>query len=183
MKRILQVYQNVDEIIDKELTEHGADIACKKGCDNCCKHIGFPILEPEAFAIAAHIKEQANNEINQTIRKQIDQYEPGQQECPFLVDTTCGVYAVRPLACRTHYIHGETCTPEDVTSDNRINDIHRYPESDMVEAHLPLMDCYGIKGREQQVIAFCSGVVEMASMPMNSINWRGILDHIEKQEA
>lgn len=71
-------------------------IACKKGCDQCCRCLSlFPV---EAFALS-----RAFSCLPEPVQKKIrQQAEADKNQCPLLVDHACMVYNARPVICRTH---------------------------------------------------------------------------------
>lgn len=52
------------------------------------------------------------NEANRSALK--DEYSKKQVNCPFLIDNSCSIYAVRPVTCRTYFAYGnpERCKKE-----------------------------------------------------------------------
>ncbi|WP_420042290.1 YkgJ family cysteine cluster protein [Bacillus cereus] len=42
------------------------------------------------------------------------EYSKNQVNCPFLIDNSCSIYAVRPVTCRTYFAYGnpERCKKE-----------------------------------------------------------------------
>lgn len=88
--------KKIDDHIDCLQKTYADEIACKKGCDNCCKHLTlFPV---EAICLAASYSD-LGTETRQQIMEQI-RNAPG--ECPLLVNHACVLYGVRPVICRTH---------------------------------------------------------------------------------
>ncbi|THB79511.1 MAG: YkgJ family cysteine cluster protein [Desulfobacteraceae bacterium] len=71
-------------------------MACKKGCDACCRYLSiFPV---EAFAMA-----RAFLNLDQDRRERINaRIKEAPEVCPLLVDHVCVLYHARPLICRTH---------------------------------------------------------------------------------
>ncbi|MDA8134134.1 MAG: YkgJ family cysteine cluster protein [Desulfobacteraceae bacterium] len=69
-------------------------IACKKGCDRCCRSLTlFPV---EAFSLSyAHgrLPEDIKAKIGLNLEK---------AGCPLLIDRECVLYPFRPIICRTH---------------------------------------------------------------------------------
>lgn len=73
-------------------------MACRKGCDACCRHIGlFPV---EAAAVRAAF-EDAPPAIRDRIRTQARKASPD-GPCPLLNAGACLLYGARPIICRTH---------------------------------------------------------------------------------
>jgi Fe-S-cluster containining protein len=91
-----QLIQRIDTHISGLHNRHPDAIACKKGCDACCRRLTlFPI---EAFCLAA-----AYEHLEDTVKQQIaQQINTRPQTCPLLIDHNCALYASRPVICRTH---------------------------------------------------------------------------------
>ena len=100
----------LDEIEERHITDF-EDIACKKGCSWCCyKQVGVSPLE--VFLIAEHLKNKRIKVSLEDIKSRLttlDQITNGltsearlaaQLPCAFLVEGSCSIYEVRPLACR-----------------------------------------------------------------------------------
>lgn len=81
--------------IEEDCREH---LACRQGCDSCCRHLS--LFWVEALALAWALK-QADPVQAETIRQQArDATSDG--PCPLLLGGGCLLYAARPLICRTH---------------------------------------------------------------------------------
>lgn len=94
--------------------------ACARGCASCC-HQRVEITAPEAFAIArwlnadavryarwgAKVEAAAQRHAGFSSKQQFAAQSP----CPFIEeDGACGIYAVRPIACRrAHSLDAEVC--------------------------------------------------------------------------
>ncbi len=81
--------------IEKEYVEN---IACRRGCDGCCRHISlFPV---EAVNLAQGLLRLPEKDAIQ-IREKARAASPD-GPCPLLEDGACRLYAFRPIICRTH---------------------------------------------------------------------------------
>lgn len=97
---VLQNYRLLLERVDTHIqtveTEFPDQIACKKGCDACCRFLSlFPV---EALSISkaySRLPENIKQQINHRLRHHKD-------ACPLLIDHACALYPVRPIICRTH---------------------------------------------------------------------------------
>jgi Fe-S-cluster containining protein len=100
----------LEEIEERHIPDF-EDIACKKGCSWCCyKQVGVSPLE--VFLIAEHLKNKGIKVSLEDIKSRLtalDQITNGlpsearlsaQLPCAFLVEDSCSIYEVRPLACR-----------------------------------------------------------------------------------
>ena len=95
-KNYTDLVARVDAHIERVAEGWGEHIACRKGCDSCCRPLTlFPV---EAFALARAF-DGLPERLKVRARHQA-QADPG--TCPLLVDSVCLVYGARPVICRTH---------------------------------------------------------------------------------
>ena len=99
---LLHNYQDllarIDVICREVEAEFGAHLACRAGCDGCCRHITlFPV---EAAALAAALNDLPQEEADR-IRARACNASP-EGSCPLLENGLCLLYAARPIICRTH---------------------------------------------------------------------------------
>jgi len=86
-----QLRTEIDALSDSLEKLHSQHLNCKKGCDLCCMAISvFPV---EFYAIKAEIDKLSITGLA------IPQNE---EDCRYLVDHHCAIYASRPVICRTH---------------------------------------------------------------------------------
>ena len=88
-----------------------AFVACKNGCAACC-HMNVTISAIEAKQIEATT---GRARIALSSSRTHDLAEFSGQPCPFLIDSLCSIYDVRPFACRKHVSFDTTsywCQPE-----------------------------------------------------------------------
>jgi Fe-S-cluster containining protein len=107
ISKISKIYALVDELG----TAAKDFVACKKGCAACC-HMNVTISAIEAKHIeTATGKARAALSESRTH----DLAEFSGKPCPFLKDSSCSIYDVRPFACRQHVSFDTTnywCQPE-----------------------------------------------------------------------
>ncbi len=89
------VLAKVDAKADEIFARREGDVACRKGCADCCAP-GPSVLPVEAFAIETTLEQRAAT-------GDVGLPSPGQERCAFLDgEGACSIYDVRPLLCRTH---------------------------------------------------------------------------------
>jgi len=182
--QLLESYRRTDRTVSDELASSKRKIACGKGCDSCCKNINVPINQVEMAGISWYVVEALAGQQRDRVIRTLGQHEPESGRCPFLVDTECGIYAVRPLACRTFYLHGEPCGPDENIFLTRENDFHRFPKRKMQKAALPMLAALGIEGKTRQMRSFDSDYLMNVSRSMLSIDWKTfILNNIALHDA
>lgn len=87
--------------------------ACRNGCGHCC-YQGVSVSRLEAERIQAATGRRFNPKAAQPKTGDVERLTG--VACPFLVEERCSIYAVRPLACRTHFNMSDTTEVCDTKS-------------------------------------------------------------------
>ena len=122
---LLDTWQRELEIIADSFLRHfkanlpkGASISCKPGCSYCCQ-AAFICTSLEGLLIARHLLSFWSGKDLTELRDKLEEHQIEQEElgaagwfekkeaCPFLSDSHCLVYKVRPLNCRTCWAIGD----------------------------------------------------------------------------
>ena len=90
MKRALKIADKMASVV----VPHSA---CRTGCSYCC-HTSVAVSQLEAQIIGEAIGAPPRYTPSRQSREEIAHYH--RQPCPFLVNSKCSIYAVRPMACR-----------------------------------------------------------------------------------
>ncbi len=101
----------VDSLCREIILASGDAIACRKGCDGCCRQ--FSVFPVEAFSIACAVATLDPAQAHM-IRDRALSLRDG-DDCPLLDHGCCLLYDHRPIICRTHGLpilirNGETPT-------------------------------------------------------------------------
>ncbi len=124
----VQVYRRLDEALAAVADVPGQSLACKAGCGLCC-HYHVYISASEALALAEHVsakfsavqravlEAKLKSNADQAAALGLDKHMKTNIACAFLTEANmCGVYEVRPSACRRH--HSYDFTPCKTTFDD-----------------------------------------------------------------
>ena len=110
------LYENIDELLnifETRVNQENKKIDCKKSCHWCCTQPVF-INPREALYIADYLKTNFDDLALSDIQSKISRkYENTKslslkeqlihkEDCPFLKDKNCSIYAARPMACRIY---------------------------------------------------------------------------------
>lgn len=110
----VRMYRSIDDAITAEVKKKNLPTACRAGCSYCCYYrvVASPL---EIIAISEHIKGTWSQQRQEWIGQRIadhrmatshltpEQHTRSNIQCPFLEDNRCSIYAIRPIACRTHH--------------------------------------------------------------------------------
>jgi Fe-S-cluster containining protein len=134
VKQALQLSDWLSQEINKRNIPDIEKIVCKHGCAWCC-YMQVGVSAPEVFAIADYL---ANNKSTLSLDDakirltSLDHKTNNlsaisrlatQQPCAFLVNNSCSIYEVRPLACRgSNSIDSERCRLHVEDIDDLLNE-------------------------------------------------------------
>lgn len=93
MNELFDTYYELRDELDTEIRRieslHSHHITCSKMCSHCCMNFG--VLSIEAYAIAKEI-DDTKFSYKENVKR---------ENCVFLQDSLCMMYASRPFICRT----------------------------------------------------------------------------------
>jgi hypothetical protein len=98
LEQYQQLLQRLDRFCDSVAARYPEQVACRRGCDACCSHIGVMAVEALSLALACDrlgVKEAAH------IRERARGATP-HGPCPLLEGCVCLLYGARPVICRSH---------------------------------------------------------------------------------
>ena len=95
----LEDYRQLLAALDAEIVRigeiHGATLSCGPGCASCCRAFSVLPLEAACLRHAIGALPAVNQErLGRNLAEDDDR-------CPLLIDDLCGIYAARPVICRT----------------------------------------------------------------------------------
>lgn len=115
MEHQVSLYRRIDTGLSFATLAANTRLDCKRGCSYCC-HYRVMVTATEAFVLAeavqtrleagqrSQVTEKLRANRAATARMTPSEHEATNIACAFLADDgTCGVYDVRPLACRKHH--------------------------------------------------------------------------------
>lgn len=95
----------VDAFFARVWARHGDRMRCAEGCESCC-HVSLDVTGVEAAAVRAFLATLTGEE-REVLRARARSAREGR--CAALGDDgRCGVYAARPLVCRSHGVPVKT---------------------------------------------------------------------------
>ena len=94
IKEYLSLRNEIDTQTKVLWDQHHNNMACKKGCDQCC--LNFDVF-PIEFEV---IKQQVQKEYPKVLEQPLN--EESGDKCYFLTNHECRLYNARPIICRTH---------------------------------------------------------------------------------
>jgi len=121
-----EVYKAIDGFFDAAPDENKKEIRCTAGCTACC-FIEIDVSGDEAATIIDHCRENGIEIDRDYLTKQAEvgrKTYSALSKCVFLKDNLCSIYAVRPIACRKHWVKTDPALCD--FSKNIVNSVGGY---------------------------------------------------------
>lgn len=180
---LLDAYHIADVGISIELRQEekkrNAKVACYPGCSNCCSRPTVPITPLELLGILWFVCEKLEGDVRAVVKRQLLHHRQTTQ-CPFLVDSLCSIYPVRPLACREFFVFGAPCQPREDVSLTRPNDMWTHSRDIGCRVAMTMLPFYGITGKRKKIEAFENGYIFSISKVMHELPWETLCDQMEQ---
>jgi uncharacterized protein len=148
-------------------------IACHRGCFHCCLKPTVPIAPPEIWGISWWANEILTKNDKDAVANQLMRTDA---VCPFLLNNTCLIYPMRPIACRIFFVFGNQCTlGEDPWVTRRI-DIWTHSRYIAMRAAMTILPLFGITEQDKKMESFQNGFLEKAARNMHELDWTPMHD-------
>ncbi len=181
---LLDAYAIVDVGVELAVREHaertGKDLACRKGCDSCCRsQTDVPLYPLELVGIYWYATEKLTGEARSTVKDRL-LFFTKDRPCPFLIKGECSIHLVRPVSCRQFNVFGEPCSPGEDPYFTRREDVLTPIREYTVRAFTKMLPFYGIKKEsEEEVDRIINGEVRN----LRSTDWKKLYKVMEAFEA
>ena len=109
MTRLYQIQETV-RLRAAEIADAHADWPCRKGCDDCCRHLASPPrVTREEWELIAPALDALAPPVSDNARRRIRDSHSRPSICPLLDPDSgsCLIYEARPVACRAYGFYAE----------------------------------------------------------------------------
>lgn len=139
---LLDAYAVLDAGVARALAAHPRRPACRAGCGACCFQ-PIPASSLEVLGLTWYVLNHCQGRVRRTLRQNLRLDSKG-RECPFLVESTCSAYPLRPMACREFVVFGHACRPGEEPTKTRPQDVLPLPEAAQRLAFWHMLPYYGL---------------------------------------
>jgi Fe-S-cluster containining protein len=153
--------------------------ACSKGCDVCCRQKDIPLYPHELVGLYWFIMEKTPGGSRDIVNRQLAEHASG-SACPFLIDSSCVVHPVRPIACRQYNVFTTPCSPGEDPYYTRRSDV-LVPIADYTDrAFAAVVKFYEFE-RERD-IAKAVKLIRAQIMNLQEYDWKKLVKVMEERE-
>jgi len=176
LSMLLDAFAIIDRGVSAGVKEHEkkfrARLACKKGCGGCCRtHSDIPIYPLETVGIYWYTIEKMERPLRDVLRRQLLEHVKG-GACPFQIDESCSIHAVRPVACRQFNVFGTACAEGEDAYFTRRQDVMTPIEKYTHQAIRVMLPFYGIVDADAQERAVKAGFIHTQVRVLSSCDWK-----------
>lgn len=169
------VDQGVAAAIRREEKRRRARLACRRGCDVCCRvNTDIPVFPLELAGISWFCAERLAGAPRAAVRRQCAEHASG-AACPFLVEGACAVYPVRPTACRLLAVFGASCASGEDAWHTRRGDVLVPPDGLLARAWGIMLPFHGVTEAADQVHWLERGLVRSLAANLPELGWASLV--------
>ena len=173
--------QGISEAIKRE-EKQGKKLACTQGCATCCQsHESIPVYPLELMAMYWYAAEVLSGELREALKKQLRHVDT-LQSCPFLIDNSCSIHAVRPMACRSFNVFNKQCSAGEDAYYTRRKDVLTPLKKYQDNAWFVMLPFYKINNKTQRRKMIKAGVMHQMAKVMRDLNWSALADKMDDFE-
>ncbi len=177
LSMLLEAYFIADKGIAIEINKRlkaGQNLACKKGCSSCCHiHFTIPVYPLELVGIYWFVIEKLIGPERDIVKKQLLEFKE-KSPCPFLVNSTCVIHPVRPLACRHFNVFNKPCEEGEDPYYTRKKDVLIPNEKYKIKALSTMLPFHGIKEPSEKKRQAKVGVLNTVVKNLHEIDWKNL---------
>jgi len=173
---LLQAYYTTDQGVAQGIRQaerQGRKLACASGCAACCRtHKDIPVYPPELAGIAWFAAEKLSGAVRERVRLQLEQHK-SIPSCPFLVDETCSIHPLRPIACRFFNVFDRACAEGEDAFHTRRGDVLT-PVTFYKRKALALLLHNGVPTEAERQARVADGSVHQLARNLRNIPWENL---------
>ena len=140
MSLLLDAFALVDCGVAESIALQGEPSACGPDCCQCCIQ-PIPATPLEILALRLYAELELPPARREALKATFALFHGKRatlgDACPFLLEKSCGVYPVRPIACRRYVVFGQPCKAGEDAIQTRPADV-LHPRQDTMQAALRL---------------------------------------------
>lgn len=176
---LLDAYAIVDQgiavAVSAEEEKRNLNLSCRKGCDNCCRtHKDIPVYPLELVGIYWFSTEKIVQPVREILERQLSNHIKG-DPCPFLIDSSCSIHLIRPIACRQFNVFTRQCEEGEDPFYTRRDDVLTPIKDYTDQAFYTMLPFYGITDEADKIHAIKNNLIHSQVRILQSCNWKELV--------
>lgn len=182
---LLDAYAIIDKgvavAIDNEKKRRKERLACRKGCDNCCRtHKDIPVYPHEIVGIYWFSAEKTDGLVREVLRQQLSSHGGG-GACPFLVKGSCSIHLLRPAACRQFNVFNKSCAEGEDPYYTRRDDVLTPIRGYTNRAFSVMLPFYGVTDSADEGLAV-NNIIHTGAVNLQTYSWKKLVSIMDEFE-
>jgi len=179
---LLDAYRIIDDGIHEGVRREelqGRRLACANGCSACCRsHLTIPVYPLELMGLYWYCSERLAGDLRGHVAGQLRAQVTG-QPCPFLVDGSCAVHPMRPIACRQFNVFDRVCAEGEDAFHSRRADVLTPMPRFADRAFDRMLPFYGITDRRERREAIKTGRLHALARVLQGLEWAKLAERMD----
>ena len=182
LSTLLDAYTIIDQGISTAITreqKQGRELACAKGCSSCCSsHQDIPVYPLELMGMSWYVIEKLRSPLREQLKQQLQSIDKI-DTCPFLLNGSCSIHPMRPIACRQFNVLNKACAEGEDAFHTRKQDVMMPIEKFTHEAFDIMLPFYGVKNKGERRKAIKQGRLHSLAKVMRECNWQTLPEKMD----
>jgi hypothetical protein len=183
LRMLLDAYYVMDKGVSKSVGEEkakGRKLACSRGCAECCgTHQDIPVYPLELVGLSWYTAEKISGPQREVLQQQLDSYKKN-DPCPFLVEGSCEIHKMRPMACRQFNVFGTPCAEGEDPFHTRRQDVMDPVKKYVDQAFFIMLQYHGVEKASKRVKIVESGGMHKLVRELHACNWKLLAERMER---
>jgi len=182
LSMLLNAYYILDKGVASAIEleqKRGRELACGKGCTICCIALkDIPVYPLELMGISWYAAEKISGHTRETLKERLKNHKKN-DPCPFLIESACSIYTMRPMACRQFNVFGKPCVEDEDPYYTRISDVLPPVKKYVDQAFFIMLPFHGVEKESDRVKAVESGAMHKTVIVLQGCNWKLLAERME----
>lgn len=181
---LLDAYAIVDTGVSIAVKEHAAEcgvrLACRRGCDACCRsQTDIPLYPLELVGIYWYSAEKITGDSRKALKERL-LFHNNTRPCPFLSEGACTIHPIRPVSCRQFNVFSEPCSEGEDPYFARRKDVLAPKREYTNEAFRVMLPFYRVGGGGQEQI---DRIIHEEIINLKQVDWKRLYAVMEGFES
>ena len=178
---LLDAYHIIDKGIAAAVEverKKGKKLACAKGCSSCCvTHKDIPLYPLELQGLIWYVTERFSGPDRETLKSQLSQFSRD-RACPFLINGTCSVHPIRPMACRQFNVFVTPCEIGEDPFHTRRHEVMDPVKKHVDQAFFIMLPYHGIEKESDRIKFIEAGEMHTMVRELHGCNWKALAERM-----
>lgn len=177
------VDQGISASVSREKRRRRLDLACKQGCDSCCRfQKDIPVYPLELVGIYWYVIEKLSEPVRSEVREKLGAFRH-EDACPFLISGACAIHPLRPIGCRLFNVFGTSCKEGEDPFYTRRDDVLT-PSPEITErAFRVMLPFYGYTDEKVKDAVIRNRLFHAEAKPIHSLMWQELGLRMDEYDA